>query len=310
MRRLICLLLALLMFLPAMPAMADDPKPIEIVPYESLPAPAPGQHHYLLLCVDSWNARPNNLGNTDGIVLVTLDTYQHRVMLTSLIRDALVVRPDGHIGRVNYIAKNYGVEDLCKVLSQHFGIRIEKYILFDFGQIANIVDHLGGVDIDVNSSEANYLTAYPLNPGQTIPTMTTKPGSYWFTGRAAVIYMRIRKAGGGGDFMRTQRVRTVLSLLADKCRQISYDDALKLVDSVMENKLDSNMTLKEMQDAMDYAYNLRDCTIEELRIPQDGQYHAINYAGMAVQELEWPACRESFRNFLGYSFLVYDDEEE
>lgn len=310
MKRILCLLIAAALMLCALPALADTPKPIETVPYEQLPEPSHGQHHYLLLCADSWNARLNNLGNTDGIVLVTLDTYQHRVMLTSLIRDALVERPDGHIGRVNYIAKNYGVEALCKVLSQHFGIKIEKYILFDFGQIANIVDHLGGVDIDVNSSEANYLTAYPLNPGQTIPTMTTKPGSYWFTGRAAVIYMRIRKAGGGGDFMRTQRVRTVLSLLADKCRQISYDDALKLVDSVMENKLDSNMTLKEMQDAMDYAYNLRDCTIEELRIPQDGQYHAINYAGMAVQELEWPACRESFRNFLGYSFLVYDDEEE
>ena len=315
MKRILCLLIALMLVLSALPALADTPKPIEIIPYEQLPEPSPGQHHYLLLCADSWGATLNNIGNTDGIVLVTLDTYAHRVMLTSLIRDALVSRPDQDnpskmgIGRVNYVAKNLGLETFLKVLSQHLGIKIEKYILFDFQQIANIVDHLGGVDIEVTSAEANYLTAYPLNPGQTIPTMTNRAGSYWFTGRAAVIYMRIRKAGGGGDFMRTQRVRTVLSLLADKCRQISYDDAKALVDSVMENQLSTNMNLDEMLTAMDQAYGLRDCTIEELRLPPDGMVHPINYAGMAVQELDWPGCREALRSFLGSSWLVYDDEE-
>ena len=315
MKRLICLFIALLLMIPALPAMADTPKPIETVPYDQLPEPAPGQHHYLLLCADSWNASPSNIGNTDGIVLVTLDTYAHRVMLTSLIRDALVSRPDADnpskmgIGRVNYVAKNLGPEALLKILSEHLGVKIEKYILFDFGQISNIVDHLGGVDIEVNASEAHYLTVYPLNPGQTIPTMTNKAGTYWFTGRAAVIYMRIRKAGGGGDFMRTQRVRTVLSLLADKCRQISYDDARALVDSVMTNTLMTNMSLDEMLTAMDQAYGLRDCTIEELRIPPDGMVSPINYAGMAVQELDWVGCREAMRDFLNSSWLVYDDEE-
>ena len=313
MKRILCLLTALLLMLPALPSMADTPKPIETIPYEKIPEPAPGQHHYLLLCVDSWHAGKNNLGNTDGIVLVTLDTYAHRVMLTSLIRDALVERPGNNgemgIGRVNYIAKNLGVETLCQVLSQHLGVKIEKYILFDFGQIANIIDHLGGVDIEVNSSEAHYLKVYPLESHQTSPPMNGA-GTYHFIGRAAVIYMRIRKAGGGGDFMRTQRVRTVLSLLADKCRQITYEDARALVDSVMENTLLTNMNLEEMLTAMDYAYGLRDCTIEELRIPPDGMVSPISYAGMAVQELDWAGCREAMQDFLNSSWLVYDDGED
>ena len=315
MKRFLCLMIALALTLCALPAMADTPKPIETIPYEELPEPAPGQHHYLLLCVDSWGASLNKLSNTDGIVLVTLDTYAHRVMLTSLIRDALVARPDAEdpskmgIGRVNYVAKNLGLDQFLKVLSQHLGVKIEKYILFDFQQIANIVDHLGGVNIDVTIQEANYLTAYPLNPGQTIPTMTNRAGTYWFTGRAAVIYMRIRKAGGGGDFMRTQRVRTVLSLLADQCRQISYDDARALLDSIMENTLLTNMSLDEMISALDQAYGLRDCTIEELRLPPDGMVHPINYAGMAAQELDWPGCRDALKDFLNSSWLVFDDEE-
>lgn len=307
MKRMLCLLMSILMMLTAATALAADPKPIKTIPYDELPEPAPGQHHYLLLCVDQWEGKAHNLGNTDGIVLVTLDTRANRVMLTSFIRDALVVRPDGVIGRINYIAKNYGPEALCRVISEHIGVKVDKYILFDFKQIANIIDHLGGVDITVDSAEASYLRRYPLSATQTTPKMGNA-GTYKFVGRAAVIYMRIRKAGGGGDFMRTQRVRTVLSTLADQCREISYEQARALVDSVMENTLLSNMNLEEMLTAMDQAYSLRGCTVEELRIPPDGMVSPISYAGMSVQELDWEGCREAMEEYLGSSFLVLDED--
>lgn len=306
-KRVLSVLLAVLMLVSAVPALADTPQPIEIIPYEELTPTADGQHHYLLLCTDSWEANPQNLGNTDGIVLVTLDTRAHRVMLTSIIRDALVQRPDGVIGRINYIAKNYGPEALCKVISQHLDVKVEDYILFDFGQIARIIDHLGGVDIEVNASEASYLRRYPLDAHQTSPSMGNA-GTYKFYGRAAVIYMRIRKAGGGGDFMRTQRVRTVLSTLADQCREISYEQAKDLLDSIMENTLLTNMNTEQLVAAMDQAYSLRDCTVEELRIPQDDAVHPISYVGMSVQELDWEKCREDFSDYLGSSWLVMDEE--
>ena len=309
MKRFISLLLALLMLLPVCPALADQPKPIETIPYDELPEPRDGLHYYLLLCVDQWSGKPSNLGNTDGIVLLTLDTRAHRIMLTSIIRDALVVRPDGVIGRINYIAKNYGPEALVKVISSHLGVKIEKYVLFDFQQVANIVDYMGGVELTVNASEASYLRRYPLDSDQTTPKMN-RAGTYLFTGRAAVIYMRIRKAGGGGDFMRTQRARTVLSTLADKCRNMSYDQARALVDSIAKNTTMTNMTMEEMVQAMEQAYNLRSCTIEELRIPQDDAVSPISYAGMSVQEIDWVKSREDMKDFLENSWLVLNDDED
>lgn len=308
MKHLISLLLVLTMLLPGFTALADTPKPIDTIPYEELPEPREGMHHYLLLCVDQWRGNPNNLGNTDGIMLLTLDTRAGRIMLTSLIRDALVVRPDGVIGRVNYIAKNYGPEALCQVLSQHMGVKIEKYIMFDFQQIANIVDYMGGVEIEVNASEARYLRDYPLDAHQTTPKMN-RAGTYLFTGRAAVIYMRIRKAGGGGDFTRTQRARTVLSTLADKCRVMDYSQARALVDSVVENTTMTNMTLEDMVMAMEQAFSLRSCVIEELRIPQEDAVSPISYAGMSVQEIDWIKSREDVADYMECSWLVIDDEE-
>lgn len=307
-KRIVCLVLTLILSLSCCAALADDPQPIETIPYEELPPAIDGQHHYLLLCVDQWTGKPHNLGNTDGIVIVTLDTRAHRVMLTSIIRDALVERPDGVIGRINYIAKNYGPEALCTVISQHVGVKIEKYLLFDFSQIASIVDFLGGVDIEITSTESNYLQRYAIPKDSTTPRLRGA-GTYHFNGHSAVIYMRIRKVGGGGDFMRTQRVRTVLSTLADQCREITLEEARALVDSVLENTTLTNMSTDEMVEAMNYAMELRGCTVEELRLPPDGAATPITYAGMSVQEIDWVACRQAMDEYLQNSFLVLDDEE-
>ena len=309
MKRMLCILLALVLALAAVPALADMPKDIETIPFDELPEPLDGQHHYLLLCVDQWTGKPHNLGNTDGIVLATLDTRAHRVMLTSFIRDALVKRPDGKIGRINYIAKNYGPEALCKVISEHVGVKIEKYILFDFSQISNIVDFLGGVDIEITASESSYLQRYAIPKDSTTPRLKCA-GTYHFNGHSAVIYMRIRKVGGGGDFMRTQRVRTVLSTLADQCREITLEDARRLVDTVLDNATMTNVSTDEMVEAMNYAMSLRGCTIEELRLPPDGAATPITYASMSVQEIDWDACRAAMEDYLQNSFLIMDEDNE
>ena len=325
-RKLAALMLAvcLLTVLGSASGETRTPKPIVTIPYDEISPIVEGQHHYLLLCTDVWHGNPKNLGNTDGIVLVTLDTRAHRVMLTSFIRDALVTRPMEDnpevmgTGRINYIAKRLGPDMLCRVISQHIDVKVTDYLLFDFTQIANIVDYLGGVDIELNSEEIAYLQRYAVPPGSVRSVETGsdlrsggihRAGLYHFNGHSSVIYMRIRKAGGGGDFMRTQRARTVMSTLADKCREISWEDAEALVNNVMDNNTMTNINLEGMLEAARFAYSLRDCTIEELRLPPDGAARPITFASMAVQEIDWEACRQTMANYLQNSFLVIDEED-
>ena len=128
------------------------------------------------------------------------------------------------------------------MISTHLGVKVEKYIIFNFSHIQSIIDFLGGVDITINASEASYLTRYAISKTSTTPAVKGA-GTYKFGGHAAVIYMRIRKAGGGGDFTRTQRVRTVLSTLTDQCRTMDYTKARELVDIVLDNSSMTNMSL-------------------------------------------------------------------
>ena len=346
----------------------NSPLNISVVPYDELPPTVDGQHHYLLLCIDKWvrDARPDGIGvptysngsrkdmygNTDGIVLLTLDTRAKRIMLTSFIRDALIKKTNlsenaggDKYGRINRVYNDYGPEVLCQIISQHIGVKVEKYILFTFKQIANIVDYLGGVQIELTEDEIAALRYTVLRGtvtdpnGKDIMAGGAHPaGLYTFKttaeaekknavteqkqknddskvvkrtgGCSAVLYMRIRKFGGGGDFMRTARARKVLSLLADKCRLMTWDDARALANNILENNNKTNMNMDDMIQAAEQAFALRDCTIEELRIPVDGASRPIQHANMAAQEIYWSWCREQMADYLQNSFLVADDEDE
>ena len=376
MRKRFALLLVLIMLFPLLPAAAEEPVPtmdpaawasksvgendpmdFTSLTWDEIPPTIEGQHHYLLLCIDQWDrgvrpegidiptyssgaggGRKDEYGNTDGIVILTLDTRAHRVMITSITRDTLIEKVNlsgdtKKYGRINRVFNDYGPEVLAEIISRHLGKKKKKYIVFTFRQIANIVDYMGGVQIELSADEVKALKddVYPgtiTSPnGVDITDLSRNtPGLYTFktTSRAkarddgkatggvsAVLYMRIRKTGGDGDFMRTQRVRNVLSLLADKCRDMTLDDAKALVNNILDgNSNQTNITMNEALEAAEYAYGLRTCTIEEYRVPGEGLKRSHHFANMATWEVNWGRVREEFADYLQSSFLVADDEDE
>lgn len=298
MKRLLCFVLALMSLLgTAVPALAAQPREIYPLDYDTLPDPQPGQHHYLLCCVDNWQGNAKNLGNTDGVLLATLDTDAHRVMITTFSREMLVKRPDGGIGRFTYIAKNYGPEALCQVVSTHFGVKVDKYIIFSMDNVQKIIDAMGGVDITVTNAEADYLNRYRIARDATTPSMN-KEGTYLFGGHAAVIYMRIRKVGGDGDSGRTRRIRTVLGTLAQKYADASLEEALSLLEQVADNLVTTNLTMADMLEGVGYAMELRGVAVEGLQMPPQEAMTPITYAGMSTREVDFEAARQALAAFL------------
>ncbi|MBR3874547.1 MAG: LCP family protein [Clostridia bacterium] len=293
-KRLLCALLALMILLPTA-ALADKPR--DITPLETVVEPPEGMHHYLFACVDNWKGNAKKLGNTDGVILVTLDTAAKRVLFTTFSREMLIKRPDGGIGRFTYIAKNYGPEALCDIVSTHFGAKVDQYIIFSMDNVQTIIDAMGGVEITVTDAEADYLNRYRISRDSTTPSMG-KGGTYLFGGHAAVIYMRIRKVGGDGDSGRTRRMRTVLTTLAGKYANASLDDALQLLTAVSENVVTTNMTMADLFEAVGYAIELRGVTPEGLQMPPDSCMEPITYAGMSTRQVDFDAAREILKNFL------------
>jgi len=269
----------------------------------------------MLICMDSWDTNPNNLGHSDGLVLVSVDEYAQRVMLTSFIRDMLIQRPDGKFGRINNIvgyfgANQDGIEALVKTINTHFDLKIEDYIVVDFQQVQNIIDAVGGVDITITDKEAQYLKNYSISRSSTTPALDGG-GTYHFSGHAAVIYMRIRKVanieGETQDVGRTRRARIVLTSIADSLKDITYEQAEKLLDVIVDNTIFTSMSTNDMLDALDLAMELKGSEIEQIRMPIDGSYKPMPVAGMATQQIDWLVNREALHTFLLDSFVVVED---
>ena len=306
-KRLMCALLGITLLISAAPwALAQSPR--DIIPLEEseIPKPKEGQYHYLLACVDNWHGNVNNLGNTDGVVLVTLDTRASRLLFTTFTREMLVKRPDGGIGRMTYIAKTYGPEAMVKTISTHFGVTVDQYIFFSMDNVQKIIDAMGGVYITVTDAEADYLNRYRISRDSTKPSMA-KGGTYLFGGHAAVIYMRIRKVGNDGDSGRTRRMRTVLSTLAQKYDEITLDQALAILTAVTQHTVTTNMTMSDMMAAMGQAMQLRGVMPEGLQMPPDSAMESITYAGMSTRQIDFEVSRALLADFLDDDFVVVDE---
>ncbi len=276
-----------------------------------------GIHHYMLLCIDAWNVDLSKQGyHTDGLILVTVDEVSRRVMLTSFIRDMLIVRPDGEWGRINNIFYLNGqdqaaMEKILYTINRHFDLDIEKFIAVDFSSVESIVDAVGGVDITISAREARYLKNYSISASSTTPAIDGA-GTYHFSGHAAVIYMRIRKvatlSGSTQDVGRTERARTVLTTIADNLKDISYDGALDLLDVVMDKTIMTNMTGDDFMNALTLAMDLKGTRVENIRMPVDGTYRLEPEAGMSTQWINTAANREALHTFLfGTTFEVVDE---
>ena len=348
MKKLLCAFLALVMMLSSSAVFASNLnqreyllnyiKPLD--PAEIPPTPL-GVRHYLLISMDKWQNNMDNLGYNDGLVLLTMDEKTGRVIVTSVIRDSLVIRPDGNPGRINRIIREYGVDALLETMNRHFGLQIEKYVIMDWRHIMEIVDAVDGVDVELTSSEIHYMKNWSVPENSTQPVLD-KPGVYHLNGFAAVIYMRIRRTRASNDadtqdIGRTYRARLILSNIASKLASYTMDDAQKLLTSILtiwEEPFDrnysypgirnnnifrvnapaagnekkrsaTNITMSDVIDALGLAFSLRTSTVEQCRLPFDGTYQPYEYANSAGQLMDFEANRVMLHDFMfPDSFIV------
>lgn len=336
----LCVFLLCASALPALCArVITTPKTIPLLYGDDVPRTPEGVYHYMLICTDNRDTAHrdgSNIKFTDGLMLVTLDTRAKRVMLTSVTRDTLIqmpkgmyvtvdgkVSPDTHWGRINGVIttewevllkkrQKLPITALLDVLNAHLGLRIEKYVMIDFLSVENIIDQLGGVDITVTDGESIYLKSKDEYKTTWTTPVLNGAGTYHFKGHAALIYMRTRSNISvnheNQDLRRTTRARSVVSTLAKQVSGVTYDELFTLVDTVVKNIVCTNMTTNELVQAAERAYSLRACDIEQFRIPMNGTYEEVEYAGMQVQQVDFVTNRNALHEFLFNSFYVVDDE--
>lgn len=207
---------------------------------------------------------------SDAMILCTINTKTKTVTLTSFMRDLYVQIPGYSPNKMNACYQIGGMALLSDCLEANFGVEVDGCVEVDFSGFTKLVDLAGGVDIELNQSEANYLNRrgnWDYNDASA-GTWNLTEGVNHLTGEQAFAYSRIRYVGNG-DFERTERQRKVITALLQQSKDLS----LSQLNELLENALPLLTTDLSNKEIIGYAAKafaiLPDLKIETQRVPAD-----------------------------------------
>ena len=227
----------------------------------------PDQYQVLLIGSDrrdgSWN------GNSDVMILASLNRNKKTISFISFMRDTGVNVPNVGYGKLNCSFAKGGAKLLQSTLESNFQISIDNYIATDFVSMADIIDLFGGVDLDITDAEIPVINSY-INEMATLrgfdPSeyQLSAAGTLHLNGLQAVGYMRDRYVGSN-DFQRTEK-------LLEKLKTMNALEILKLGSSMTNLSIQHNFTAEQIAGFAALALECRNYTVVMDRIPYDGLY--------------------------------------
>ena len=263
----------------------------EIESLSDLPLQEDGVINILLIGNDS---RQNGEdGRSDAMILLSISSKTKGIYMTSLLRDMYVDIP-GHSGnRLNAAYSYGGAELLMETIRQNFGISVNRYVLVNFEAFANLVDSVGGVELELTSEEISYVNGYLVEynmlldrPQGTDNMDTSVSGLVHLNGAQALAYSRNRYIGT--DFGRTERQRKVLTAVFGKLPKAVLTNFNGLIEGLLPN-LTTNLTKNECFRLSLMAAKLLNYDMASDNIPQPGTYKNATIQGMSVLEVDFEA---------------------
>ena len=234
-----------------------------------------GQSKYWTVAVFGVDSRDGNLGAgalSDVIMLASINRKTGDVNLTSVYRDTyLQIDDEGKYHKINEAYFKGGPKQAIATLNRNFDLDIDDYVTFNWKAVAEGLNVLGGVDLDISDKEFAYINAFITETVQGTGLGSVQlehSGMNHLDGVQAVAYARLRLMDT--DFNRTARQRKVLELAMQKAKAASKKTLVATAMTVMpdiqtsigaDDILDIAKTVKKynIQNAVGFPFS-RDTT--------------------------------------------------
>lgn len=175
---------------------------------------------------------------SDSMMILTLDTKHKDLKLTSLARDSYVEIPGRGNEKLTHAYAYGGINLLVETIENNFKIDIQDYVVVDFFSFMDIVDALGGIVIDVKSSELKELSKYTTwchelntNPNKGELELIKSTGIQKLNGYQTLAYARIRY--NDSAFERDKRQRDIIQALTNSLKELPITQYPKLVNTIL-----------------------------------------------------------------------------
>lgn len=237
-----------------------------------------------ILLIGTDNRVKGENSRSDAMILLSINKNNQKIVMNSLMRDMYVSIPNYGNTKLNHSNAYGGPTLLMETVRNNFAVDVNNYISVDFYSLANIIDILGGIPIDVEEGEIEYLNqyVYETNKYNNLPSdanLVNKSGKQILNGSQAVAYARIRYYGNA-DFQRTERQRTVLTEMIEKIKGASIKQLNSILDDILPN-VETNMKKMDIVSLVGIVPTIIKYPIEQQRIPADGTFYFASIDGLS-----------------------------
>ena len=247
----------------------------------------------LLLGIDGADALENG-GRSDTMILCSINKKEKKIFLTSFYRDTWTYMNVG--GVETYTKMNaayvYGKDaGIVATIENNFKIDVDYYLAVDFSSFEDIINLLGGITVDVEEYEAQYIRRTSVH--KEFPSGQGVKLNGW----EALVFARIRKSDGDSDVSRTRRQRIVISALIDSVKGASLSKINEMVDtffSYVRTDISKMEILSYAVSAL--ANDWADFDIESVMLNDESIYRTGRVGDSSVVFVEFPAVSELVQN--------------
>ncbi len=221
-----------------------------------------GYLNVALFGVDSREASLGKGTRSDIIMIASLNQETGEVKISSVYRDTILQQSDGTYNKANAAYSFGGVEEAVALLNKNLDLNIEHYVAVNFNAMIDVIDTLGGLDIELTEEEVKYTNMYcdetAVVTGRPFEEDLVGAGVHHLDGVQATSFCRIRYTKGD-DFKRTERQRFVIEKIVEKLQAANLATINKIADDVFA-EVGTNFTLPEI---LSYAKDFKKYTLGE-----------------------------------------------
>ena len=234
-----------------------------------------GYRNIAIYGVDSRDSELGEGNRSDCIIIASINNDTKEIKLISVYRDTYVDIDGYGLDKITHAYSYGGPELALKTLNENLDLNVTEFVTVNFDAVADAVNALGGVEINIQADEIDYLNSYLAETSRVTGLETeeiTETGLQTLDGVQAVAYSRIRYTEGG-DYRRTERMRTVIEAMFEKLQTKSLGEINDLADQILPEvytNIEPNEIISlaptiiqyEISDSIGWPYDVRGITTD------------------------------------------------
>lgn len=224
-----------------------DPEMIGINP--DVDAELSNYRNIAILGIDARDMSSDEDVRSDAIIIASINKETNEIKMFSVFRDTLLdIGDDVGLDKITHAYYYGGPTKVLYTLNKNLDLNVKEVVVVNWKAVADTVDALGGIDVEIQESEINEMNKYIQDTYHNIGGSDKKiesAGMQTLNGNQAVTYARIRKDAITGDYRRNERMKIVVKAAFDKAREFDIS-AIKKISNEILPEIKTNMSSSDM----------------------------------------------------------------